>query len=123
MSTDKVTQAQVRSAVTSLMYCIATSDGERSKVHHRTIVAFIDQHPDEPAKTTLYDWSDPRIPGWVQWLCRESQGRICGFKNKPVYYDFGDSWWSNGVWYEFILSDGHYSWGNIKNSLEQRPQP
>lgn len=75
-------------------------------------------------KQTLYDWSDPRIPEWVQWIGTDANGEVYGYVNKPIididvwdvtnlFERYGSGLLDNDITIEFV------DW---QESLEKRPK-
>jgi hypothetical protein len=81
---------------------------------------FIAQHPDPAA--TLYDWSDPAIPEWAEWIATDASGGCFAFEYEPVALP--DHWWEESECGDIRrLQDRPDLASNWRNSLERRPKP
>jgi hypothetical protein len=74
-----------------------------------------------PPATTLYDWSDPSIPEWVEWIATDDDGTVCLFQHRP---DVGPGIWNRiGGNFSKLLARRPDLMTRWDTSLERRPKP
>jgi hypothetical protein len=81
------------------------------------IVGYKTKERESKKKETLYNWNDPTIPAWVEYIAIDQTGHKYGYELKP-----DEKTAERFLAYGRLIHFGIFDVSDWENSLERRPK-